>query len=170
MAESSSNSESLQLFVVDSLAEQSGLICKWIIDSGALSLMSCHRNWFHTYREISPPKKVWLGDDRYILAKGIGQLHLEMDLGRGRKGLTIIRSAYYVPNVSSNLLSVSYLLKRGFSVNFNNNKCRIFCNKDQELCGIAKEVDGLFILNAKPVIQECAYISLTTRKLSEDSD
>ena len=46
----------------------------------------------------------------------------------------------------------------------------IFCNKDQELCGIAKEVDSLFILKAKLVIQEHAYISLTTRKLNEDSD
>ena len=85
--------------------------------------MSCHWNWFHTYQEISPPKKVWLGNNCYILAKGIGQLHLKMDLGGGEKELTIIRSAYYVPNVSSNLLSLSYLLKQGFSVNFNNNEC-----------------------------------------------
>ena len=132
--------------------------------------MSCHWNWFHTYQEISPPKKVWLGNDHYILAKKIDQLHLEMDLGGGKKGLTIIQSAYYVPNISGNLLSISYLLKQGFSVNFNNNECQIFCIEDQELCGIAKEVDGLFILKAKQVIQECAYISLTTRELNEDSD
>ena len=150
--------------------ERSGLTCKWIIDSGASSPMSCHRNWFHTYQEISPPKKVWLGNDRYILAKGIGQLHLEMNLGGGKKGLTIIRSAYYIPNISGNLLSISYLLKQGFSVNFNNDKCRIFSNKDQELCGIAKEVDGLLILKAKLVIQEHTYISLTMRELNEDSD
>ena len=124
MAESSSNSESLQLFVTDSLTERSGLICKWIIDSGALSPMSCHQDWFHTYQKISPPKNVWLGDNRYILAKGIGQLHLKMDLGGGKKGLTIIRSAYYIPNVSSNLLSVLYLLKQGLSVNYNNDECQ----------------------------------------------
>ena len=93
-----------------------------------------------------------------------------MDLGGKNKGLTIIQSAYYIPNISSNLLSVSYLLKQGFSVNFNHNECQIFCNKDQELCGIAKEVDGLFILKAKPVMQERAYISLTTRELNEDLD
>ena len=41
LAEPSSNSESLWLFVADSLMEWSGLICKWIINSGALSPMSC---------------------------------------------------------------------------------------------------------------------------------
>ena len=89
MAESSSNSESLQLFVADSLMEWSGLIYKWIIDSGASSPMSCHQNWFHTYWEISLPKKVWLGNNRYILANRIGQLHLKMDLGGGKKELTL---------------------------------------------------------------------------------
>ena len=170
MTESSSNSESLRLFVANALTERSGLTTKWIIDSGASSPMSCHRNWFHMYRDISPQKKVWLGDNRYILAMGIGQLHLEMDLGGGKKGLTVIRSAYYVPEVSGNLLSVSYLLKRGFTVNFSNTECRIFCNTKQDLCGIAKENDGLFIVNATPVIPERAYISHTTREINEDSD
>ena len=101
---------------------------------------------------------------------GIGQLHLEMDLRGGKKGLTVIRSAYYVPDVSRNLLSVSYLIKQGYSINFSNDECRIFCKQEQELCGIAKEVDGLFIVNAKPIIPEHAYISRTTREISEDSD
>ena len=141
----------------------SGLTCKWIIDAGASSPMSCHWNWFHTYQEISPPKKVWLGNDHYILAKGIGQLHLKMNLEGGKKGLTIIRSAYYIPNISGNLLSVSYLLKQGFSINFNNDECRILCNKDQELCEIAEEVASLFILKAKPVIQERIHFSYNER-------
>ena len=132
--------------------------------------MSSHRNWFQVYQDISPPKKVWLGDDCYILAMGIGQLHLEMDLGGGKKGPIIIRSVYYMPDVSGNLLSVSYLIERGYSVNFNNNECCILCKQDQELCGIAKEVDGLFIVNAKPIIPEHAYISKTIKEISEDSD
>jgi Reverse transcriptase (RNA-dependent DNA polymerase)/gag-polypeptide of LTR copia-type/GAG-pre-integrase domain len=170
MGEPSSNSESLCLFVANALTERSGLLTKWIIDSGASSPMSSHRDWFHMYRDISPPKKVWLGDNRYILATGIGQLHLEMDLGGGKKGHTIIRSAYYVPDVSGNLLSVSYLIKQGYSVNFSDNECHIFCKQDRKLCGIAKEVDGLFIVNAKPITPEHAYISRTTSEISEDSD
>ena len=169
IAEQPAESESLRLFVANALTERSNLLVKWIIDSGASSPMSSQRSWFHMYRDISPPKKVWLGDERYILATGIGQLHLEMDLGGGKKGLTVIRTAYYVPNLSGNLISVSYLTKRGYSVNFNDSGCRIF-SKDGELCGLAKDVDNLYILNAKPVIPEHAYVSCTMREMSESSD
>ena len=92
------------------------------------------------YKDISLPEKVWLCNDHYILAKEIGQLHLEINLGDRMKELTIIHSAYYVPDISRNLLSISYLLKQGFSVNFCSNECCIFSNKGQELCGTAKEL------------------------------
>ena len=131
--------------------------------------MSSQRNWFHMYCDISPLKKVWLGDERYILATGIGQLHLEMNLGGGKKCLTIIRTVYYVPNLSRNLISVSYLTKRGYSVNFDNSQCQIF-TKSGELCGVAQDVDNLYILNAKPVNPECAYISRTMSEMNESSD
>ena len=111
IGESSSNSKSLCLFVANALTEWSDLLTKWIINSGASSPMSSHRNWFQMYQDISPPKKVWLGNNHYILTTGIGQLHLEMDLGGGKKGLIIIHSAHYVPDISGNLLSVSYLIK-----------------------------------------------------------
>ena len=44
MAESSSNSKFLQLFIANTLTERSGLTCKWIIDLGASSPISCHCN------------------------------------------------------------------------------------------------------------------------------
>ena len=96
MAKSSSNSKFLQLFIANTLTERSTLTCKWIIDLGASSPMSCHHNWLHMSQDISPTKKVWLGDNHYILAKGIGQLHLEMDLWERVQKLTVICSAYYV--------------------------------------------------------------------------
>jgi hypothetical protein len=169
IAEQPAESESLHLFVANALTQQASLLIKWIIDSGASSPMSSQRNWFHMYRDITPPKKVWLGDERYILATGIGQLHLEMDLGGGKKCLTIVRTAYYVPNLSGNLISVSYLTKRGYSVNFDNSQCQIF-TKSGELCGVAQDVDNLYILNAKPIIPEHAYISRTLSEMNESSD
>ena len=155
IAEQPAKSESLHLFVANALTEWSNLLIKWIIDLGASSPMSLHCSWFHMYQDISPQKKVWLGNKHYILATGIGQLCLKMDLGGGKKGLTIIWTAYYMPNLSRNLISISYLTKQGYSVNFNDSGCHIF-SKDGELCGLAKDVDNLYILNAKPVIPEYA--------------
>ena len=169
ITEQPAKTESLHLFVANALTQRSSLLVKWIIDSGASLPMSSQRNWFHMYRDISPLKKVWLGDERYILATGIGQLHLEMNLSGGKKCLTIIRTTYYVPNLSGNLISISYLTKQGYSVNFDNCQCWIF-TKSGKLCGVAQDVDNLYILNAKPVNPERAYISCTMSEMNESSD
>jgi len=120
-----------------------------------------HRLWCLVAHEFAPQLVPYVP----------GYFPTEESLARRRSlHSRVIRSAYYVPDVSGNLLSVSYLIKRGYSVNFSDDECRIFCKQDRELCGIAKEVDGLFIVNAKPIIPEHAYISRTMREISEDSD
>ena len=111
IAEQPAESESLHLFITNALTQRSRLLIKWIIDSGASSPMSSQCNWFHMYQDITPLKKVWLGDEHYILATGIGQLHLKMNLSGGKKWLTIIWTMCYVPNLSGNLISISYLTK-----------------------------------------------------------
>ena len=85
ITEQPAKSESLHLFIANALTQWSSLLIKWIIDSGASSPMSSQHNWFHMYQDITPLEKVWLGDECYILATGIGQLHLKMNLGGGKK-------------------------------------------------------------------------------------
>jgi len=105
-----------------------------------------HRLWCLVTHEFAPQ----------LVPHVPGYFPTEESLARRRSlHSRVIRSAYYVPDVSGNLLSVSYLIKRGYSVNFSDDECRIFCKQDRELCGIAKEVDG---------------ISRTMREISEDSD
>ena len=161
--------ETVRLFIAEALAKRKTLLSHWIVDSGASSPMSSQRDWFHTYRDLIPPKKVWLGDERYILATGVGQLHLDMMLENGQMCLTIIRNAYYVPELSGNLISVSYLTKRGYQVNFGNDGCRIL-DSAGTLCGKANEIESLYILKATPVIPERAYISHSLGEISEDTD
>ena len=103
--------ETIRLFVAKALAQCKTLLSHWIIDSGASSPMSSQHDWFHTYRDLIPPKKVWLGDERYILATGVGQLYLDMMLENGQTCLTIICDAYFMPELSGNLISVLYLTK-----------------------------------------------------------
>ena len=70
--------------------------------------MSTHCNWFSMYQKLNPPQKVWLGDDRYILAVGKGHIALEMILG-DRTVPAIIQKVLHVPDIQRNLLSVSTL-------------------------------------------------------------
>ena len=82
--------ETICLYVAEALAECKSLLSHWIVDSGASSPMSSQCSWFHTYQDLIPPKKVWLGDEQYILATGFGQLHLDMMLENGQTCLTIV--------------------------------------------------------------------------------
>ena len=59
-------------------------------------------------------------------------------------------SAYYVPELSGNLILVLYLTKRGYHINFVDNGCRIL-DGSSILCGIAYESENLYILKATPV-------------------
>ncbi|KIL54535.1 hypothetical protein M378DRAFT_38380, partial [Amanita muscaria Koide BX008] len=108
-----------------------------------------------TYMNLSPPKKVWLGDRRYILAVGMGQLHLEMDLGNDQKGLLIVHNAYHVPDLSGNVVSVTYFTKNGYSAYFEQAGCQIF-NHAGRLCGLACEDEDLHVLAAMTIVPEAS--------------
>ncbi|PFH44620.1 hypothetical protein AMATHDRAFT_168445, partial [Amanita thiersii Skay4041] len=54
---------------------------------------------------------VWLSDKSYILATGIGQVQLDLNIGGGKSIPTIIQNIYYVPELNGNLISISSLAK-----------------------------------------------------------
>ena len=104
-----SSTDPIQLFVADELAARKHMTHKWIIDSGASAPMSAHRSWFSTYQKLDPPQKVWLGDDRYILAVGEGRIALNMDLG-DRTVPAIVQKVLHVLDIQGNLLLVAALI------------------------------------------------------------
>ena len=66
------NEEPIQLFKAEMLTGQKDMSSKWIVDSGASTHMSSQRKWFITYEKLLEPRRVWLGDKRFILAIGSG--------------------------------------------------------------------------------------------------
>ena len=76
IAEETSTHEVVRLFAANVQNEHKSFQNHWIIDSSASSPMSSHCLWFHMFKELNLPKKVWLGNNSYILATGIGQLYL----------------------------------------------------------------------------------------------
>lgn len=82
----SNDEETLYVFV--SLAEcstqRNTLVSCYIIDSGASAPMSSQQDWFKTYQPLFTPRKVWLGDNHFILAQGIGQIELNV-IGTDRR-------------------------------------------------------------------------------------
>jgi len=78
-AESDNNNEHIHLFMAQMLQEQKVEVAeRWIVDLGASSSMTSNCEWLANYRKLSKPKKVWMGDERYIYAVDIGQVKITM--------------------------------------------------------------------------------------------
>jgi len=95
----SSDQESpLQLFVARET--QKGVhTSNWIVDSGASANMTCQRETFISFRTLSPPERVIIGDGRSIDAVGIGRIKLKVHTGNSEYKDTILRDVYYVPEL-----------------------------------------------------------------------
>ena len=152
-------SETIQLFVAETLAQRNAGLNNWLVDSGASSTMSSRRDWFINYQKLSSPVRVWLGDERYILAVGIGQIQLDMDIGNGklRTSMLMPQGVYHVPDLNGNLISVSRLAERGHAFSFHDNICEI--TKDGHVAALARKKDGLYTLLAKQHAPERTYVA-----------
>ena len=80
---------------------------------------------------------------------------------KARNGSTkYIQDVLYVPGLAQNLLSVGQLIEKGYSVNFDNNKCVIFDKKKaQVIASISMLSNKIFPLKM-PVEQKAALSSI----------
>jgi len=87
---------------------------KWIVDSGISSSITSNCEWLVNYHELSKPKKVWIGNERYIYTVDVGQVKIMMYW----KTIYLVQNVYYIPDLNGNLLSVSYLVNHKYHVHF----------------------------------------------------
>jgi len=114
-AESDDNDEHIHLFMAQMLQEQKAKVAeRWIVDLGASLSMTSNCKWLANYHKLSKPKKIWMGDERYIYTVGIGQVKITMH----QKAIYLVQNVYYISDLNGNLLSVSYLVNRKHHVHF----------------------------------------------------
>ena len=78
-AESDDDNEHIHLFMTQMLQEQKAeVVERWIVSLGISLSMTSNHEWLANYRELSKPKKVWMGDERYIYAVDVGQVKITM--------------------------------------------------------------------------------------------
>ncbi|KAF5363875.1 hypothetical protein D9756_000060 [Leucocoprinus leucothites] len=140
------------------LAGRNDMTSKWVVDSGASLHMSSHWDWFITYQKLQEPRRVWMGDERFILAIGVGQVQVVLTVN-GKSLTYLIPNVYYIPELSGNLLSVSALGRCGYTLKFTKSGCQLI--KSGEVIATAREEGNLYVLNAAPLTSEHTYI--TTR-------
>ena len=76
--------------------------------------MTGYKNSLSCLEQKDSPHKVMLGNDSQYPIKGIGEASYKLESGKSMK----MKDVLYVPWINKNLLSISYLDKKGFKVDF----------------------------------------------------
>jgi len=115
--------------------------------------MTSNREWLANYHELSKPKKVWMGDERYIYAMGVGQVKIAMR----RKAIYLVQNMYYISDLNGNLLLVSYLVNHKYHVHFllwNTRPAIEIDNPDGCVIAYSHEENSLFIFDSTTCLPE----------------
>ncbi|KIM65736.1 hypothetical protein SCLCIDRAFT_74324, partial [Scleroderma citrinum Foug A] len=94
--------------------------------------MTPHRKWFTTYRTLTPPTPVTLGDDSTVQATGIGTVTLHAKVA-GKIHEFILSNVLFIPDFRITLISVKRLASAGLSTFFpgTTSHCIVYQGKQQ---------------------------------------
>lgn len=111
----------------------------WYIDSGATNHM-CNNDKLLLDVNPNTTVDVSIANGDKLSTAGVGQVKVNL------KGCTkTISDAYYVPNLSTNLLSVSAMTNKGYIVTFDSHSCTIY--DDDEVLATGTQVNGVYQLD-----------------------
>jgi transposase InsO family protein len=79
------------------------------IDSGASRHCASERAFFINYRNLAVPRKVFLGDDHFILAVGEGDFRVWVDGPSGEREGIVFSRTLHVPELACTLVSIRQL-------------------------------------------------------------
>lgn len=110
----------------------------WIVDSGATSHMCNDIKWFHNIVKCN--KTVCVADGSPMICLGYGEVHIPF-----KNRTQVVTDVLLIPNLSTNLISVSKLSEKGLSVVFARKVCQVF--KGDSLIFSANRQGGIYKLD-----------------------
>lgn len=116
----------------------------WLVDSGATSHMTNRRDAFISFKPLDEENVVVVANNNTLKVKGVGDINVEQVLD-GKTEDVSITNVLYVPNICANLLSVSQLVAKGFTIKFDDSECTI--RKNAQIFMKAHLNRGMFELN-----------------------
>lgn len=119
----------------------------WVIDSECTHHMTCHREWFTDFEEITS-SKVLLGDYTSIETLGIGTVKINTRGGT----VKMLKNVRYVPALRRNLISTGTLDRLGFKHCGEDGRIIFMKNSKVALWGAL--VNGLYLLKGETVVPE----------------
>ena len=93
---------------------------QWIIDSGASQQLCGKENQFRTYADISIERGIPIADGRKIQAQEMGEMKIVTEAG-----YITLTDVLYVPDIGKSLMSLSWIIDAGYSVEFGPKRCTV---------------------------------------------
>ncbi|KAI5423025.1 hypothetical protein KIW84_046145 [Lathyrus oleraceus] len=123
----------------------------WFLDSGCSNHMTGNKGWFCEINE-SFRHTVKLGNNSKLAVMGKGNIRFEVE------GMTqLISDVCFVPELSSNLLSIGQLQEKGVDIRIKGGMCKVYHPQRGLIMNTRMTVNGLFIVFAfrKPLSSKC---------------
>uniref|UniRef100_A0A251T6N3 Putative zinc finger, CCHC-type n=1 Tax=Helianthus annuus TaxID=4232 RepID=A0A251T6N3_HELAN len=130
----------------------------WYLDSGCSNHMTGNRNLFTSLDE-SIRKEVRTGDVKKLEVLGSGEIKIAIQ-GQNKR----VKDVFYVKGLRHNLLSVGQLIKRGYTITFQENKCIIKDVRNGTLGEIKMTNNKMFPLH--PEKDLTLALTMTTKETS----
>lgn len=129
----------------------------WIIDSGASRHMCAERSMFTNFRS-STIKSISMANSKRISVTGEGDIILKCQTPDGLCEVMLTR-VLCVPEIASNLVSVSCMANNGAYISFNNDSCMVK-NSQRKIVMSASQINsGIFKINLAPKLNSKNSIS-----------
>ena len=137
---------------------------EWCVDSGASKHMTNNDKILQDIIYYEEPKKVYLGDESFVLSHGEGNLRLRA-LNPNNTFLSL-KGVLFVPKLMKNLLSVRTMTKLDAEVRFCGDTCSVM--KHGKTVEIGKSVNGGLYKLYSPVVEtlDSALFASTKTTLS----
>lgn len=128
----------------------------WYVDSGAAMHMTMNRAWI--YDEKPPPiKTIRVANNKELRVESCGKVNIHVKSTNGSTNRIQVTNVLYVPELSTNLLSVSNIVNNKCNVKFDCKGCYLY-NKDNVEVAMATLVNNMYKLN---VVSVQAFLSTT---------
>lgn len=128
----------------------------WYVDSGASMHMSRRSDWLYDIK-TPPIQSIKVANNSSVTVQKMGNVDLNLCCNDGKVKTVQVRDILYIPELSTNLLSVSQLVKNGCQVNFHETGCNIY-NKEKQLVATARLTNNMYKLN---IVVGDAYVATT---------
>lgn len=91
---------------------------EWILDSGSTVHICCDRKKFNFIQTLKHQQQIRLPNGTLITAKESGSCHIKTKDDNGKERKITITDVLYVPEIKTNVISISRLMNKGFAVSF----------------------------------------------------